>query len=104
MFDYYVDDIHKVVVAGIQVGQSSGRVYLLKFKYDERKSFFWMQVGFWYKNNYMDKILSLLRILHAYLPIPCVCIIEMYYWIECVATLVQNLILGMSVASQSQLL
>lgn len=26
-----------------KVGQSSGRVYLLKFKYDERKSFFWMQ-------------------------------------------------------------
>jgi len=26
-----------------KVGQSSGRVYLLKFKHDDRKSFFWMQ-------------------------------------------------------------
>ena len=29
----------------IQVQQSSGRVYLLNFKQDDRKYFFWMQVN-----------------------------------------------------------
>jgi hypothetical protein len=29
----------------VQVQQSSGRVYLLSFKHDDRKHFFWMQVN-----------------------------------------------------------
>lgn len=35
----------KIVVCLLQVNQASGRVYLLKFKTDDRKFFFWMQVS-----------------------------------------------------------